>query len=168
MAAKNRWWVTIVVALIGLVSAVGVAVINNPTIKAKVVVGKPNSLTKTPLPAAAVTAPTVTLVPLPTAHSASVKFPIRKRIKFQQTLALLDGLEVTPTSGFGGGYPGDDRYEVDLLCPKLSPSPIAFRVGGEPTDLTFKGEAYTLSVSAWNTKDDLITVVLDKSSMGRR
>jgi hypothetical protein len=188
VAAKNRWWVGIVIALIGLVSALGTAVIRNPTIltymgfhettekvvdaddgnKTKVVLDKPSRVTKAPLPAAAVTTPTVTLVPLPTSHSAAVKFPIRKRIKFQQPLALLDGLEITPTSGYGGGYPPDESYEVELLCPVLGPSPISFRVGGEPTDLMFKGEAYVLSVSAWNTKDQLITVVLAKSSAGRR
>lgn len=186
MAAKSRWWVGIVTAFIGLVSAIVVAVINNPTIlsyvglhastpmlvsadgmKGKPAVYKPSGVTKAPSPAVAVTAPTVASAPLRMTDSAALRFPIHKRIKFDQTLALLDGLEVTPTAGFGGGYPPDESYTVELLCPVLGPSPISFRVGGEPTDLTFRGETYLLSVSAWNTKDQLITVVLDKSSTGK-
>ena len=181
----------VLVALITAVATLGAAVIANPSIlsyaglhhdqastansqtreatdhaaaspqpaAATVMNDKPAVVPSTPPALAATTAAAST----PSPH-ASVTFPVRKRVKFRQTLALLDGLEVTPMSGSGGGMPGEVKYEIELLCPVLGPSPIQFRVGGEPTDLTFKGEAYTLAVSSWNFSDDLITVVLNKVS----
>jgi hypothetical protein len=97
--------------------------------------------------------------PTPAPKVPSVKFPLIRHIKQSQSLTVMDGLTITPGDISGSG----DRYTVQLESPALGAEPTDFIVGGSSTDISVKGNLYTLRVTKLNFDEELITIEVDRA-----